>query len=311
MSDEREPLLATERGEEGTSSHPIESTEHPQPTYAAPSRVRSGRFTFLEKVLFALTVAFFILLCVFAGLYARRVYDEHDKVPAPEPTSPPDKPRENITEPLCSTPQCVLTASQILKDIDMTVDPCEDFYAYTCNNWIKTHDIPEAKPSISSFAQLATDNKEVLHGILTHDFQEFYERTHGSTGGLPDPEKLVDKQNFNKVKALYDSCMDEQAIDARGAEPLLPLLRELRRLYPSDFAAVNADTMPKATENTQTLTQAMSFLFKHNVGALFEIMIDAVRSQKPRENRFAVVSIWFDFAFKGILSGGGHCSDLV
>lgn len=34
---------------------------------------------------------------------------------------------------VCSTPECVKTAQDILADIDLNVDPCSDFYQYTCN----------------------------------------------------------------------------------------------------------------------------------------------------------------------------------
>jgi hypothetical protein len=33
----------------------------------------------------------------------------------------------------CSTSECVKTAQSILDDIDLNVDPCSDFYQYTCN----------------------------------------------------------------------------------------------------------------------------------------------------------------------------------
>lgn len=35
----------------------------------------------------------------------------------------------NVT---CSTPECISTAKSILADVDLNVDPCSDFYQYTC-----------------------------------------------------------------------------------------------------------------------------------------------------------------------------------
>ena len=37
----------------------------------------------------------------------------------------------------------VLASADILQSIDTTVDPCEDFYSYACNGWIKKHPIPK------------------------------------------------------------------------------------------------------------------------------------------------------------------------
>lgn len=78
MSSERDPLL---REEEDTSSPPSPPSVHRSST--------EGKFTLLEKVLFALATTFFITLCILAGLYTRRVYEE--KPPAhnvPPPTTP-------------------------------------------------------------------------------------------------------------------------------------------------------------------------------------------------------------------------------
>lgn len=112
---------------------------------------------------------------------------------------------------------------------------------------------------------MVNQNKEALRIILSGTFDDFYDRTHRSSGHLPDPEKLIDKQNFEKVKDLYESCMNEDRIDARGSEPIYPVLKELRELF-----LTNSDS-----PDTRRLTQTLSFLAKRDIGALFEIMVDA------------------------------------
>ncbi|KAI8083065.1 uncharacterized protein BX664DRAFT_188637 [Halteromyces radiatus] len=125
-SQEQEPLLAGERtSEDDNERHP--SSESSQQFVRLENRLQSGRFTSLEKLLFIVSISLFIILTIFVGLYARRVYDDHPYPPTPNP--PQDN---NETTPLCMTPECVLTAAQVLQDIDLTVDPCEDFYAYSC-----------------------------------------------------------------------------------------------------------------------------------------------------------------------------------
>ncbi|KAI8638269.1 hypothetical protein BD408DRAFT_423262 [Parasitella parasitica] len=258
MSTEREPLLPEEAdgfdGERNQGSIPPSSQSN---------RFQSGKFTLLEKVLFTLAFAFFISLCIVAGLYTRRVYEEKPNNPPPILPTPPGS---NNTTPICITPECVLTAAQILKDIDLTVDPCNDFYQYTCSNWEKNHEIPDGKSSINSFVSLVNQNKEALRNIFSGSFDDFYDRTHASLSTqLPDPEKLIDKQNFGKVKSLYDSCMNEALIDDRGSEPIYPLLKEIRDMFPAS----------KGSSDSRRLTQTLSFLAKRGIGALFEIIVDA------------------------------------
>lgn len=251
MSAEREPLLR-----DGDADREDQVTH--------TSRFRNGKFTPLEKVLIALAAIFFVTLCVLTGLYTRRIYDEKPDGP---PGTVPAPPGDNDSTPICLTPECVLTAAQILKDIDTTLDPCEDFYQYTCNNWQKTHQIPEGTSSTNSFVLLSDQNKEALRNILSGTFEDFYDRTHSSEASrLPDPEKVIDKQNFNKAKNLYDSCMNEAKIDSRGAEPIYPLIKELQDLFP---------TKRGDQSESRTLTETLAFLAKKQIGSPFEFMIDA------------------------------------
>jgi hypothetical protein len=39
------------------------------------------------------------------------------------------------TESVCHTEQCVKTGKSILDFVDLNVDPCSDFYQYTCKKW--------------------------------------------------------------------------------------------------------------------------------------------------------------------------------
>src|SRR4051812_28094442 len=36
----------------------------------------------------------------------------------------------------CKTKQCTRTATLLIKTMDETVDPCEDFHKFACGNWI-------------------------------------------------------------------------------------------------------------------------------------------------------------------------------
>ncbi|CAO3703649.1 unnamed protein product [Rhizopus stolonifer] len=204
-------------------------------------------FTFLEKLLLFLSALFFIILCIFAGLYTRRVYEEKPVVKKPFP------PRNNKTSPVCLTPECVLTASQILQDIDMTLDPCDDFYQYTCSQWEKHHEIPNGKSRINSFSILGDQNKEILRTILSGSFDDFRVKI----SDLPDPERLIDQENFEKAQTLFDSCQNQTLIDSLGPKPILPILKDIQRL------------------TKQSLTDTLTFLSMRGVDAFFSISVDA------------------------------------
>ena len=39
----------------------------------------------------------------------------------------------------------VLVASELIQSIDFSVDPCEDFYSFACNGWIRNHPLPRVR----------------------------------------------------------------------------------------------------------------------------------------------------------------------
>lgn len=42
-------------------------------------------------------------------------------------------------ESTCQTKDCLRAAANLLQSMDRTVDPCEDFYKFTCGNWAEEH----------------------------------------------------------------------------------------------------------------------------------------------------------------------------
>ena len=42
---------------------------------------------------------------------------------------------------VCTTRQCAETATRILRGLNESVDPCEDFYQFACGNWIQSNNI--------------------------------------------------------------------------------------------------------------------------------------------------------------------------
>ncbi|KAI7869701.1 hypothetical protein BDF14DRAFT_1779617 [Spinellus fusiger] len=265
MSHEREPLLTPERNEEESA------VTSPQATLSHHDRHDKGKFTYLEKILSVMSVTMFVLLCVFVGLYSRRVYNEIHRLPIDRPKAPR---YDNGSEPVCSTPECVLAASDVIKDMDRTADPCQDFFAYTCGGWMSHNEIEEGRSSAGNFRNLDISNKIALRSIISEEFEDFYKRTHGSESQLPDPDTLLDKQNFEVVKKLYGSCMNEASIDRRGPSPLYPLLRQVKSMA--------------SASNVKDLTRTLALMAKNSVGALFELSVDA-DPKDPDRNTISVI----------------------
>ena len=65
--------------------------------------------------------------------------------------------------PITSLPY---TPSLDLSSMDRSVDPCVNFYHYSCGGWIKKNPIPPDQPRWDVYSKLTQDNQLFLWGIL-------------------------------------------------------------------------------------------------------------------------------------------------
>ena len=97
--------------------------------------------------------------------------------------------------------------------LDRTVDPCMDFYKFSCGGWLKNNPIPADQASWDVYAKLANDNQQFLWGILEEDAK--------ATNRTPVQQKVGD---------YFAACMNTAAIDALGDKPVQPELARIDAL---------------------------------------------------------------------------------
>ncbi|XP_060581148.1 membrane metallo-endopeptidase-like 1 [Ruditapes philippinarum] len=159
-----------------------------------------------EKGLLFLVVIFLAAAVVLAVVVVRQKQELDDstsdkvvKAPAPDVISPE----------VCLTADCAKASARVLENMDLTIDPCEDFYMYSCGTWKKKHVIPDDSSSYSMFGSLS-EKVQVINKYLLDDNQAY--------------------QNFSsivKAKDLYASCLDLETIEKRNSTAAVPLLEEL------------------------------------------------------------------------------------
>jgi putative endopeptidase len=98
--------------------------------------------------------------------------------------------------------------------MDRSIDPCVDFFAYSCGGWIKNNPIPPDQSSWDTYSKMQDENLGRLRGIL-------------EAVSVPDARRNAVDQ---KIGDYYASCTDEKAIDAKAAEPLKPLLERIAKV---------------------------------------------------------------------------------
>jgi endothelin-converting enzyme/putative endopeptidase len=98
--------------------------------------------------------------------------------------------------------------------MDRSVDPCVDFFAYSCGGWIKRNPIPPDQSSWDTYSKMQDENLGRLRGIL-------------EAAAAPDSKRNAVDQ---KIGDYYASCTDEKAIDAKAAAPLTPSLERIAKI---------------------------------------------------------------------------------
>ncbi|EKM55471.1 uncharacterized protein PHACADRAFT_256119 [Phanerochaete carnosa HHB-10118-sp] len=216
-------------------------------------------------------------------------------VPAPIPTTAPE-------EKTCFSPQCVMLAASVISSLDQSYDPCENFYDFATGGWIKQHPIPSDKGIYGNFEALAQQNKRLIQQILSQDSSS----TFSTVALIDDHEDPYDAQILKKLRGLYSSCMNEDLLEARGQEPLLHVIRNLRKLFSGDSISIEGileerfiaddvhskydgenDGRGKEKEK-QGLTAALSYLHSTGIGGLFDTDIEGDVGDDPNS-----MVLWF------------------
>ncbi len=97
-------------------------------------------------------------------------------------------------------PKPVLDATSL----DRTVDPCTDFYTFSCGGWMKANPIPADQSNWSAYSKVSDETRERLRSLLDDLAQ-------------PNPNRAPYQQ---KAGDYYAACMDEKAAEDKGAAPI-------------------------------------------------------------------------------------------
>jgi len=102
-------------------------------------------------------------------------------------------------------------------DMNLEVEPGEDFYNFSNGGWLAETDLPATNPSYGVFNELDDQVTELLLGILTD----------------LEPEEDTDS---GRVASLFSQAIDVETRAAQGVEPLQPSLDNIAAIKSADDA---------------------------------------------------------------------------
>jgi putative endopeptidase len=125
-----------------------------------------------------------------------------------------------------------------VKNMDRTVNACDNFYKYACGTWMANNPIPSDQSRWGRFSQLSENNLAILRNILEE-------------AAKPDPKRSPVMQ---KIGDMYASCMDEATVNQLGAKPIEPLLERVNKI-----------------KNQKDVIPAIAFLHNQGISGLFNL----------------------------------------
>src|SRR5579872_4708206 len=129
-------------------------------------------------------------------------------------------------------------------EIDKTLDPCQDFYQYTCSKWNAANPIPADQVSWGTGSGLRYWNENIL--------REAMEKAASETNNRTDYEQ--------KIGDYWAACMDESGIEAAGTRDLKAGLDRISQMQNksqlADQVARLHEDIPAAWDGNDNQTDA-------------------------------------------------------
>ena len=125
--------------------------------------------------------------------------------------------------------QAELKSGIDLGNLDQSVKPADDFFAFACGGWMKNNPLPAAYSRYGSFDQLGENNDKRINSILN----DLKSKTYAS--GTTE----------RKLSDLYKMAIDSVRRNQLGVEPVMPVIRKMEAARTvDDLFAIQLELAP-------------------------------------------------------------------
>lgn len=154
-------------------------------------------------ICFALACFLLIVACVILSV----LYVEQVKKPKKLDDQNTSNSSGTSSQDVCFSPDCLEIAAEFTRNINRSVDPCNDYYSYACGGWMHYNPIPPSENEYATHVKAAKLTSVKLRDLLDE-----------ATNLKPGPLK--------KARDYYTACMDEREADRTATDQIWRLLRE-------------------------------------------------------------------------------------
>lgn len=120
---------------------------------------------------------------------------------------------------ICSTEICLSESQKMLASMDDTIDPCVDFYEFSCGKFQRNTEIPGDKESVTAFTMVQDKVHDQMSSILNK------------------PPHSTETNAFKLVQVFAKSCFHDKQLNKNGKflNYFLRNVREIKRNYWINF----------------------------------------------------------------------------
>lgn len=149
---------------------------------------------------------------------------------------------QNVTSSsskVCTSTACIETGQAILEAADFCLDPCEDFYAFACNGWIRANPIDEESGAlgVSAFTLLSAKVDRQLRELL---------RSKNST--TTKTATTSKAKSVAIARQLYHECFD---LEAREKADFEPLRQALKSIFGTEWPLLENKSGPEGEDDNE------------------------------------------------------------
>ncbi|XP_066581734.1 neprilysin-11-like isoform X2 [Prorops nasuta] len=164
---------------------------------------------------------------------------------------------------VCETKSCIELANELKKDMNESIEPCDDMYKFTCNNWMNSNPLPTGQMLIRKY-QMASDIYKKIEDLLS---------------SAPSSNET---RAFAMTKDLYKKCTDIEGNDKLGISSVLRVLEEFY-----DWPILKAKSEP-INKSWQEYDKKM--LIKYLIDSFFSIGVMEYTSRNNKKKFMAKLS---------------------
>lgn len=118
---------------------------------------------------------------------------------------------EQQSDRLCQTADCVRSAAAIIEKMDLSKDPCEDFYDFACGNFVKTKVVPFDHSSRNILQEIQDELFVEMKGLFGSPIVDNSSPSSSSSA-------------VDKAKMFYTSCMNHESKEDDEKEAMVILM---------------------------------------------------------------------------------------